>query len=219
MFDERKLYYLNQMDIEPWVMRRDVEKYNQVAKINLDVENCNNCYLRDLRRKSFISCGSSDAKLMFVSDTPNTLDNKSGVLFNNMLQAFGLSMEDIYFTSIVKCCVDESHAPSGESLTTCSSYLRRQIELVKPKLIFTLGVSVAKYLLKEELNTSELINNQLNCNGIPLIASVSPKDILKSPLNKKVIYRDLLNANFILKNYQPDNSGNAANYPESNSSN
>ena len=117
---------------------------------------CTRCPLAYAGRHTIVFAdGDPNSKLMFVGEGPGADEDasggpfvgKAGQLLNNMIAAMGLKREEVYIANIVKCRPPGNRTPEFVEATTCSQFLLRQIDIVRPQVIVALGSTAATYLL------------------------------------------------------------------------
>ena len=131
------------------------ENLNSLKEILEVVETCKKCKLYKFRDKCVFAEGKNDSKMMLIGLSPGKEENSTGRLFigpsgdflNELLQLAKLKRESLYITNIIKC-----HAPTysigQKEITTCSIYLDKQIEIIKPETIIPLGSIATRYALE-----------------------------------------------------------------------
>ena len=130
---------------------------DSLENINKDVINCEKCDLYKERMNPVLGAGSSKAKIMFVAEAPGVSEDRSGVPFcgkaggilDELLGKADLRREDVYITNILKCRPPENRNPREYEINMCTSYLNRQIELIKPRVICCLGNFATAYIMKK----------------------------------------------------------------------
>ena len=127
---------------------------------------------------------------MIIGDDSN---EQSGKLLTSMLKAMGYQRSDVYITHVVKCNLVDNKDASQEQAEACESYLLRQISLVQPKLILTLGNSAAQRLLKSKSTMNRLRGQLHYIDGInaPILVSYHPTYLLAAPNEKRKAWEDL----------------------------
>lgn len=151
--------------IEP-IARMDT-KAKQAALDALDqqeVRSCTKCPLHQSRTQTVFGEGDPDAAIMFVGEGPGQNEDeqgrpfvgRAGELLNKMIEAMGYRREDVYITNIVKSRPPNNRAPTPAEVAACWPYLRRQIEIIRPKVIVTLGGPAAKALLETKEGITRL---------------------------------------------------------------
>jgi uracil-DNA glycosylase len=112
-----------------------------------EIRRCVNCPLHTTRTHAVPGEGSYDTVVMFVGEGPGADEDRqgrpfvgrSGQLLNRTLQQLGIRRQDVYITNVVKCRPPDNRDPRPNELKACSDYLERQITLINPRIIVTLG--------------------------------------------------------------------------------
>lgn len=123
------------------------KKYQQFADICLEVRTCERCLLAKTRDKAVPGEGSLDSEILFIGEGPGANENASGRPFvgaagkflEELIAIAGFQRQDVFITNVVKCRPPGNRDPLPEELQACGGYLKRQIELLDPLLIITLG--------------------------------------------------------------------------------
>jgi uracil-DNA glycosylase family 4 len=118
------------------------------------VAGCERCALAATRTQVVFGTGSPDADLMFVGEAPGFHEDKQGVpfvgaagqLLSKLLAGIGLSREDVYIANVLKCRPPGNRDPQPDEIEACEGHLFRQIELIQPKVVATLGNFATKLL-------------------------------------------------------------------------
>ncbi|MBK1703071.1 hypothetical protein CKO40_00505 [Halochromatium glycolicum] len=174
------------------------------------VAGCRDCILCETRTQTVFGVGNRNAELMFIGEGPGQDEDRqgepfvgrAGQLLNKMLRAIGLSREQVYIANIVKCRPPRNRNPSAEEAAACRPYLERQIALIQPKLIVSLGAVSANNLLGNTDAVGRLrhrLHSYQRPSGdepIPLIVTYHPSYYLRSPAEKAKGWQDL---QFVMK--------------------
>ncbi|MEW6518698.1 MAG: uracil-DNA glycosylase [Thermodesulfobacteriota bacterium] len=112
-------------------------------------------------------------------------------LLQKMLGAINLALDDIHLTSIAKCAPPAEHSVTAAETAACLPFLLRQIELLKPKIICTMGQLASQTMLKTSQSLLSLRGRFHDCQGIPLMPTFHPALLLKTPELKKGAWHDL----------------------------
>jgi DNA polymerase len=118
------------------------------------VADCTRCALAQGRTQVVFGAGSPSADLMFVGEAPGFHEDKQGVpfvgaagkLLSKLLEGIGLSRDEVYIANVLKCRPPGNRDPQPEEIQACEGHLFRQVELIQPKLICTLGNFATKLL-------------------------------------------------------------------------
>ena len=118
---------------------------------------------------------------------------RAGRLLNSMLFAFGVPRDEVYIANIVKCRPPNNRDPRPEEVASCATWLRRQIELVRPRAILAVGRVAAQNLLSSTLPLSRLRggNHTYGSRPVPVVVTYHPAYLLRSPHEKGKVWQDL----------------------------
>ena len=138
----------------PGVDSRAVSELLLQALSGRDQLGCTRCPLAATRTQVVFGSGDPDADLMFVGEAPGFHEDKQGVpfvgqagkLLETLLNGIGLSRSDVYIANVLKCRPPGNRDPQPEEIEACESHLFRQIELIQPTLVATLGNFATKLL-------------------------------------------------------------------------
>lgn len=120
---------------------------------------------------------------------------RAGQLLNAMLLAAGYKRHEVYIANIVKCRPPNNRDPRPEEATACSSFLARQIELVRPRLILAVGRVAAQRLLQTDTPVGKMRGRLYHYGdepGVPVVVTYHPAYLLRSPGAKEKVWQDLL---------------------------
>jgi len=164
------------------------------------VSSCTACPLYQTRKKTVFGVGDEQANWLFIGEGPGAREDEqgepfvgqAGKLLDGMLQAINLSRsQDVYIANIVKCRPPDNRNPQDEETQQCRPYLLRQIALIQPKLIVTLGKVAAQNLLATNDSIASLRGKLHEFTGIPLIVTYHPAYLLRSLADKAKAWEDL----------------------------
>jgi DNA polymerase len=195
----------NNQKIEP--EKRDISSFDW-DELHTAVSQCQQCDLHKTRKNSLLGSGNKQAELFIVGSCPsNEEDNNSlefvgaeGILLDNILLTLKLSRDDVYTTNLVKCKSQNHRDYSDIEMTECLSYIERQIQLVKPKIIILFGEQTAQFILKTN-NTLNILKNSIhNYSNTDILVVVieHPEQLLSSGSDKKQAWVSLLKIKTVL---------------------
>jgi DNA polymerase len=164
-----------------------------------EIGDCTRCALHKGRNKLVFGDGSPAARLMFVGEGPGADEDaqglpfvgKAGQLLNNMIAAMGLRREEVYIANVVKCRPPGNRVPEPEEGATCSPFLFRQIDVVRPEVLVALGATAATWLLGARQPLAGLRGRVHTVRGTKLIVTYHPAYLLRDPRQKKEAWADL----------------------------
>jgi DNA polymerase len=174
-------------------------KDDTLLKIREDIGDCTRCKLHKGRNKIVFGDGSHKAELVFIGEGPGADEDQQGIpfvgragkLLTQMIEAMGLQRKDVYICNVVKCRPPENRAPEPDEVATCSPYLLRQIDVIRPKVIVCLGAVAAKTLLETTRGISQFRGQWLEWRGHKLMATYHPAYLLRNPNAKGEVWKDL----------------------------
>jgi uracil-DNA glycosylase len=175
------------------------ERAAALQAIREDLGDCTRCALHKGRKTIVFGVGNPAARLMFVGEGPGADEDAQGVpfvgragqLLNNMIAAMGLKREECYIANIVKCRPPSNRTPEPDEANTCSPFLFRQIDVVRPQVLVALGATAATYLLGARQPLAGLRGRVHAYRGMSLIVTYHPAFLLRDPRQKKEAWADL----------------------------
>ena len=164
-------------------------------------------------------CGAGDeqADWLFIGEAPGAEEDATGEpfvghagqLLDNMLLAIKLRRGDnVYIANVIKCRPPNDRHPHVGEIEACLPYLRRQIDLLQPRLIVVLGKTAASALLGTDATIASLRGRVHDYKGIPLIVTFHPAYLLRSPMEKEKSWQDLCLAVATMKERSALSAGN-----------
>ena len=173
---------------------------------------CQRCKLAKQGRKQIVfGTGDPYAELMFIGEGPGADEDaqglpfvgRAGQLLNNMITAMGLKREQVYIANIVKCRPPGNRTPERDECDTCSPFLMRQIQVIRPKVIVALGATAAKNLLGVNDSMASMRGRFYDFSppgmsmdaaepfSCKLAVTYHPAFLLRDPRQKKETWKDL----------------------------
>jgi uracil-DNA glycosylase family 4 len=181
----------------------------ELATLKKEVSVCTQCELHQTRTQTVFGVGNPQADWLVIGEAPGADEDKqgepfvgrAGQLLNSMLLAMGLQREQVFIANILKCRPPNNRDPKPEEVVACESYLRKQIELIKPKIILAVGRIAAQNLLKVDTPIGKMRGNryQYPDSELPVIVTYHPAYLLRSPREKRKVWEDLKSAMRIYK--------------------
>jgi DNA polymerase len=176
--------------------------------IRSEIGDCTRCKLHKLgRRQVVFGVGNPAADLMFVGEAPGADEDVQGIpfvgragqLLTKIIEAIGLTREDVYIANVIKCRPPENRNPEPDEVETCEPFLFQQIDRIKPKVIVALGTFAAKALLKTQDPISRLRGRAFDYRGATLIPTFHPAFLLRSPDRKRDVWEDMKKVRALLE--------------------
>lgn len=174
---------------------------SELQSLNEQVSTCQQCSLHESRTQTVFGVGNPNADWLVIGEAPGAEEDRqgepfvgrAGQLLNSMLLAMGLKREQVFIANILKCRPPNNRDPKPEEVVACESYLRKQIELIKPKVILAVGRIAAQNLLKVETPIGKMRGNryQYPDSELPVFVTYHPAYLLRSPREKRKVWEDL----------------------------
>lgn len=191
---EKPENYFFETENNHWLDSKDLEElYSQI-------KTCTKCGLHKNRTNFVFGSGNPNADVMVIGEGPGAEEDKqglpfvgrAGMLLTDILKAIKFSREEVYIANIVKCRPPENRTPFQDEMETCLPYLKKQIELIKPKLILCLGLTAAKGLLGKKDSLASLRGKIFNFNNtIKVMVTFHPAALLRNPNWKRDCWKDV----------------------------
>jgi len=160
---------------------------------------CRRCRLSQGRTQVVFGVGNPRARVMFIGEGPGADEDRlgepfvgrAGQLLNAMLPSIGLKRADVYIGNVVKCRPPGNRDPEVDEVSTCIPFLHRQIELIDPEVIVTLGRVAARHLLGTSAPISSYRGRWTRFAGRDVLPTFHPAYLLRSPAAKAQAWADL----------------------------
>lgn len=171
--------------------------FEMLSELEAAVRVCPLCQLSESRTNAVPGEGPEDADIMFVGEGPGFHEDRQGRPFvgaagqylEDLLASIGLTREDVYITNVVKCRPPENRDPLSDEIEACRPYLERQIELIQPTIIVTLG-RFSMNLFMPEAKISQVHGKPRKMRGIVYYPIYHPAAGLHQPRWKSMIEED-----------------------------
>jgi DNA polymerase len=170
------------------VLSRD-QKISQLKVMNdTEVSVCVKCRLCQTRTNTVFGEGDPDAKIFFIGEGPGETEDlqgrpfvgRAGELLNKWIAAMGLRREQVFIANIVKCRPPENREPAPDETAACTPYLLRQLEIVRPQVIITLGRPSSQYMLQTKISMGKMRGQWYDWRGIKMMPTYHPAYVLRN---------------------------------------
>jgi DNA polymerase len=176
------------------------DKAAEMAALAAEIEACRACPLGFSRTRSVPGVGSPDADVMFVGEAPGFHEDqqgepfvgRAGQLLTQLIETkLGLRRSDVWIGNTLRCRPPENRDPLPEEIDACKPFVRRQLDIVQPKLVVTLGNFASKLLTGSQLGITKLREREFTMrNGTPLRCTFHPAAALRGGNAMKGIEHD-----------------------------
>jgi DNA polymerase len=230
---ERRADYLRTLGIDVWVPRGEIVASDpgsgaapapQVPRqgwaeewesLRTEILQCTRCSLHTGRTQGVVGVGNPRADWMVIGEAPGAEEDRrgepfvgrAGQLLDAMLRAIGLSRaQNVYIANVLKSRPPNNRDPRPEEVAACLPYLRRQIDLVRPRLLLAVGRIAAQNLLGTEESLSRLRGrvHRFGELNTPLVVTYHPAYLLRTPADKRKAWEDLKFARSVFRQLTAD---------------
>ena len=179
-----------------------VRRHEALAKYAGATAGCMRCRLAQTRTQVVFGVGSPDAELMFVGEAPGFHEDKQGLpfvgqagkLLDRLLAGIGLGREDVYIANVLKCRPPGNRDPMPDEIEACEPHLFRQIELIEPRVVATLGNFATKLLSGKQAGITRVHGREqettLGGRRVLLYPLYHPAAALYTPAMLQVLEQD-----------------------------
>ena len=164
------------------------------------IGDCTRCKLCKGRTNIVFGVGNADAELLFIGEGPGEDEDRQGVPFvgragmlltDIITKGMGLRREDVYIANVVKCRPPNNRNPEPDEIVACEPFLHRQIALIRPRVIVSLGKFATQVLLRSRTPISKLRGEWHDYQGVPLMPTFHPAYLLRNPSDKRLVWDDI----------------------------
>jgi len=171
----------------------------QLDAVRREATACVQCPLHETRTHVVFASGSGRVPLVFVGEAPGADEDaqgeafvgRAGQLLTKIIAAIGLDRRETYICNVLKCRPPGNRNPLPAEIQTCSPYLERQIEILKPRVICTLGLFATQRLLETTAPIGQLRGRIFRYRGVPLLPTYHPAALLRNPNLKRTVWEDV----------------------------
>ncbi len=175
------------------------DKNSILNDLEKEVVSCRKCELSKTRKNVVFGEGNIDARLMFVGEAPGRDEDiqgkpfvgRAGRMFTDLLSDVGIKREDVYIANCLKCRPPNNRDPKPDELESCFGYLKKQISIIKPHVIGTLGRYSTYQLTDQKGALGTLRGKVFTFGNIKVVPLYHPAYLLRNPNAINVFINDL----------------------------
>jgi len=193
---EERLKYFNQIGVE------FVTQESALLAIEQTILKCRLCALADTRQHAVPGEGNIKTEIMFVGEAPGRDEDvqgrpfvgRAGQLLTKIINAMKFQRNEVYITNTIKCRPPKNRNPHKEEMASCKDYLLKQIEIIHPKVIVTLGRVAASFFIDTDLNMTALRGKFYEFQGVKVMPTFHPSYLIRNEGNRilrKMVWEDM----------------------------
>jgi uracil-DNA glycosylase len=164
-----------------------------------EIGDCKRCKLSAKRKNIVFGEGNPDARLMFIGEAPGAEEDlqgrpfvgDAGMVLTRLINKMGFRREDVYIANIVKCRPPLNRDPEPDEAETCRGFVERQIEIIRPEVIMSLGRVATMNLTGDmKLKITAVRGKLFSYKGIPVMPTFHPAYLIRNPKDKWLTWND-----------------------------
>jgi uracil-DNA glycosylase family 4 len=177
------------------------KKQTQLDALKQSYANCLKCPLATQGRKQVVfGSGNPEATLMFIGEGPGKDEDlqglpfigRAGKLLTSIIEAMGLTRDQVYISNVVKCRPPENRIPMPIERSTCKDILLfKEIDIIQPKIICTLGATATQSILGEEAKITQTRGLFFEWRNTLVLPTYHPAYLLRNPIEKRTVWEDM----------------------------
>lgn len=172
---------------------------DSLEKLYECIKDCKECPLGEKRTNFVFGEGNPDADIMIIGEAPGRDEDKhgrpfigrAGQLLTKILEAIDIKREDVFIGNICKCRPPDNRRPAKHEVDVCEPYLLKQIELINPMFIVSLGLTSIETLMKKSFKMGDIRGEIMEFHGRKLMVTYHPAALLRNPNWKRPVWEDM----------------------------
>jgi uracil-DNA glycosylase family 4 len=197
------------------------EDCSDLGSLREYIGDCHRCPLGSTRTRVVFGVGDPHAGLMLIGEGPGKNEDLQGEPFvgaagkflDELLASIGLERSQVYIANVVKCRPPGNRDPEIPEIQTCTPFLSRQIELIAPKVIATLGKFATQYVLDTAVGITRLRGRLYRVGGRCVVPVLHPAAALYNGSNRQVLFDDFRRLRTVLDRDEAPVAGQAGGEP------
>lgn len=167
--------------------------------LRTEILGCKACRLRVGCKQVVFGKGNPQAYILFVGEGPGAQEDEqglpfvgaSGKLLDKIIEDAGIPQRDVFIANVVKCRPPENRTPLLDEVKTCKPFLMKQIELIKPCVIITLGAAATQALIDPNAKITKVRGKWHEIDGVKYMPTFHPAALLRDPAKKHSVWEDI----------------------------
>lgn len=174
-------------------------KEESLECLKKEIGDCQRCKLSKQRKNIVFGEGSPETAIMFIGEAPGSEEDQqgrpfvgdAGQLLTRLINKMGFKREDVYIANIVKCRPPFNRDPEEDEINSCFPFLKKQIEIIRPRIIVSLGRISARTILNTKIPITKLRGRFYEYEDIPVMPTFHPAYLLRNPKDKWLVWSDM----------------------------
>lgn len=170
-----------------------------LEELKAEMEGCRKCPLSQGRTNIVFGEGNPAARLMFIGEGPGAEEDRqgrpfvgaAGQLLDRILAAAGMSREEVYIANVVKCRPPGNRVPTPAEAEACMPWLKKQFEIIVPRLVVLLGSTALQYLVDSKARITQCRGQWIARGDVRIMPTYHPAALLRDPSKKRPVWEDI----------------------------
>ncbi|HEY5609887.1 MAG TPA: uracil-DNA glycosylase [Thermoanaerobaculia bacterium] len=183
-----------------WIVDDDIASVRTLDELAKLVAPCVRCRLSKGRTQTVFGVGNPKARLMFIGEAPGRDEDlagkpfvgRAGQLLTDIIKAMKLTRDDVYIANVIKCRPPENRNPEPDELVACRPFLRKQLDLIGPDIIVTLGKYALQSLTEKPIASISAIRGRwIPFGPMKIMPTYHPAYLLRNAAAKREVWEDM----------------------------
>jgi len=176
------------------------EKNELLTNLREEIGDCHRCKLSRERKNIVFGTGAADARLLFIGEAPGKEEDvqgqpfvgEAGMLLTKLIEKMGFKRDSVYIANIIKCRPPMNRDPEGDEIFACRAFLDKQIDIIAPKIIITLGrIALQTLMNNDKVKITAARGTFFEYKGISVMPTFHPAYLLRNPKDKWLTWADV----------------------------
>jgi DNA polymerase len=177
-----------------------LSRNERLLNLRVEMGDCHLCKLSQGRKNIVFGTGNADAKIMFIGEAPGRDEDiqglpfvgEAGMLLTKLIEKMGFKRDEVYIANIIKCRPPMNRDPEEDEILSCRTFLDKQIDVIAPQFIITLGrIALMTLMNNDRLRITAARGNFFEYKGIPVMPTFHPAYLLRNPRDKWLTWADV----------------------------
>ena len=176
------------------------DKREKLKSFFYKINNCSQCELHEGRTRFVFGSGNAAAELMFVGEAPGKNEDlkglpfvgRAGKILDDLLESIDMNRKEVFIANVLKCRPPGNRDPKTDEISTCKEYLFKQIDIIDPKIICTLGKYSTQLILDTSHGITGLRGKMFHRDGRTILPINHPAAVLYNPSRIEILQKDFL---------------------------
>ena len=177
-----------------------LSRQERLLNLKKEIGDCHLCKLSKGRKNIVFGTGNADARIMFIGEAPGKDEDlqglpfvgEAGMLLTKLIEKMGFKRDGVYIANIIKCRPPMNRDPEEDEISSCRPFLDKQIEVIAPEFIITLGrIALMTLTNNSKIRITAARGTFFEYKGVPVMPTFHPAYLLRNPKDKWLTWADV----------------------------